>query len=62
VTANNAAGVKWKVPASALKPANLANTLTIEAKIFVEKWHVAYSAYNADMFGHQTNWDTYFKV
>jgi hypothetical protein len=51
------AGVRWKIPLTAMQPAVYTNSFTIEAKIFVEKWHVSYSAYNADpIFGHITYW------
>jgi hypothetical protein len=51
------AGVKWKIPLSAMNISKSANAFTVEAKIFVEKWHVSYSAYNADpIFGHITYW------
>jgi hypothetical protein len=51
------AGVRWKIPLTAMQPALPSNSFTVEAKIFVEKWHVSYSAYNADpIFGHITYW------
>lgn len=56
------AGVKWKIPLDDLKPAIFANAFSVEAKIFVEKWHVSYSVYPADVCGVVTYWDTYFKV
>lgn len=54
--------VTWRLSQSQLQHVIYTKLLTVEAKVFVERWGVGYSKWNSDVFGVFNNWDTFFKL
>jgi hypothetical protein len=48
--------VTWRLSQSQLQHAVYTKSLTVEAKVFVERWGVGYSKWNSDVLGVFNNW------